>query len=90
MLAELLAQTADGDRTKPQSLGVINASAEIPISQIGPSTAEYFGGITLAISLEPEGGSSTWSTDRPGALYWKICGTVSGLSHMNKSFNPTP
>ena len=54
-----------GGRTKPQSLGVINASAEIPISQIGPATPEYIKNITLAVSLEPEGGSPTGQPTGP-------------------------
>ena len=54
-----------GGRTKPQSLGVINASAEIPISKIGPATPEYIKNITLAVSLEPEGGSPTGQPTGP-------------------------
>ena len=54
-----------GGRTKPESLGVINAKAQIPVSRIGPATAEYISGITLAVSLEPEGGSPTGQPTGP-------------------------
>lgn len=54
-----------GGRDKPQSLGVIARRAEIPVNRIGPATAPYLGGITLAVSLEPEGGSPTGQPTGP-------------------------
>ena len=54
-----------GGRDKPESLGVINARAEISLDRVGLATPEYLKGITLAVSLEPSGGSPTGQPTGP-------------------------
>ena len=61
-----------GGRDKPESLGVINARHEVPLGRIGPATPDYLGGITLAVSLEPAGGSPTGQPTGPVLLTGKF------------------
>ena len=63
-----------GGRAKPESLGVINASAEISIGRISPAKPDNLGGVTLAISLEPPGGSPTGQPTGPVLFSGKFIG----------------
>ena len=63
-----------GGRDQPQSLGVIDASLKIPVTRLG-DPASGLVDTTLAISLEPEGGSPTGQPTGPVLFTGKLVAT---------------
>ena len=64
-----------GGREKPQSLGVIDASLKIPASQLGKVDPATLNETVFAISLEPQGGSSTGAPTGPVLYTGKLVAT---------------
>lgn len=54
-----------GGRSAPQSLGVIDASLQIPADRLGRLDSAVLGDTTFAISVEPVGGSPTGAPTGP-------------------------
>jgi anti-sigma-K factor RskA len=61
-----------GGRSAPQSLGVIDASLQIPADRLGRLDAAVLGDTTFAISIEPVGGSPTGAPTGPVVYTGKL------------------
>ena len=54
-----------GDRERPQSLGVVEASTRIPVAKLGSLESGKLGDTVFAVSVEPPGGSPTGQPTGP-------------------------
>jgi anti-sigma-K factor RskA len=54
-----------GGRERPQSLGLVDGSLKISLDKLGRASSEELRETTLAISIEPEGGSPTGAATGP-------------------------
>jgi anti-sigma-K factor RskA len=64
-----------GGRAAPQSLGVIDASLKIPTELLGKIDPATLGETVFAISLEPQGGSTTGAPTGPVLYTGKLVAT---------------
>jgi anti-sigma-K factor RskA len=61
-----------GDREKPRSLGVIEASTRIPVAKLGSLETGRLGNTVFAVSIEPPGGSPTGQPTGPVVFTGKL------------------
>jgi anti-sigma-K factor RskA len=64
-----------GGRPAPVSLGVVDASARIPVARLGAADRAHLDATAFAISLEPPGGSPTGSPTGPVLWVGKLTPT---------------